>query len=86
MPELAATLADGSDPQRDALIAEEQAQVRSAVASLPEPYREIISLRYLSGLSLAEISDLTGRPLGTVKAQVHRGIDRLRGSLGGRRA
>ena len=86
MPELAATLADGSDPQREALVAEEQAQVRSAVASLPEPYREIISLRYLSGLSLAEISDLTGRPLGTVKAQVHRGIDRLRDSLGGRRA
>jgi RNA polymerase sigma-70 factor (ECF subfamily) len=86
MPELAATLADGSDPQRDALVAEEQAQVRSAVASLPDPYREIISLRYLSGLSLAEISTLKRRPLGTVKAQVHRGIERLRDSLGGARA
>jgi RNA polymerase sigma-70 factor (ECF subfamily) len=81
MPEITASLRDDADPQRETLLAEEQARVRAAVAGLPDPYREIISLRFLSSLSIAEISAVTGRPIGTVKAQIHRGLARLRLAL-----
>lgn len=81
MPEITASLRDDADPQRETLLAEEQARVRAAVAGLPDPYREIISLRFLSSLSIAEISTATGRPIGTVKAQIHRGLARLRLAL-----
>ncbi len=57
---------------------EDQQQVRMAVSRLPEPYREVITLRYFGELSLGEIGAATRRPLGTVKAQVHRGLERLR--------
>jgi len=34
-------------------------------------------------LGIAEISEITGRPDGTVKADVHRGLARLRETLEG---
>jgi RNA polymerase sigma-70 factor (ECF subfamily) len=69
---------DALDPATEAVMAEERVRVRVAVGRLPEPYREVITLRYFGELSLLEISAATGRPEGTVKAQVHRGLGRLR--------
>ena len=48
------------------------------LASLPPLYRAPVVLRHVDGLSFAEIADALGRPEGTVKAQVHRGLARLR--------
>jgi RNA polymerase sigma-70 factor (ECF subfamily) len=70
------------DPARDVLEAERRADVREAVAALPEPYREVVTLRFFGELSLADIATTTGRPTGTIKAQLHRGIERLRHRLG----
>ena len=67
------------DPLDGTLTAEMQRAVRDAVASLDEPYREVVTLRFFGELSLAEIAATTERPLGTVKAQLHRGLQRLRG-------
>jgi RNA polymerase sigma-70 factor (ECF subfamily) len=75
-------LADRStDPTRVVLAAESRDAVRDAVAALDEPYREVVTLRFFSELSLAEIADATGRPLGTVKTHLRRGLERLRPSL-----
>ena len=68
-----------ADPLGDALSAETQRTIRAAVASLDEPYREVVTLRFFGELSLSEIAATTERPLGTVKAQLHRGLQRLRG-------
>jgi RNA polymerase sigma-70 factor (ECF subfamily) len=68
----------GGDPLGDTLSAEAREQIRQAVARLPEPYREVVTLRYLGELSIAEIAEATGRRDGTVKAQLHRGLERLR--------
>jgi RNA polymerase sigma-70 factor (ECF subfamily) len=46
--------------------------------SLPEPYRLAVALRFVEGLSYAEVAEALDRPVGTVKAQVHRGIGMLR--------
>ena len=75
-----ATVADPGDHVAEVLAAERHASVRSAVHDLPEPYREVVSLRFFGELTLAEIAASTGRPLGTVKAQLYRGLDRLRGT------
>ena len=74
-------IAGGSEPLADALMAERDRLVQEAVASLPEPYRETIVLRYFGELSIAEISSQTGRPIGTVKTHLGRGLLRLRPAL-----
>lgn len=71
----------GSGPLADVLMAERDSLVRQAVASLPEPYRETIVLRYFGELSIAEIASQTGRPIGTVKTHLGRGLLRLRPAL-----
>jgi len=35
-------------------------------------------LRFIDGLSLAEIAEATGIPLGTVKSRLHHAISKLR--------
>ena len=70
-----------SDPEGLALHGERQRTVRHAVATLDEPYREVVALRFFAERSLEEISTLTGRPLGTVKTHLRRGLLRLRGSM-----
>jgi RNA polymerase sigma-70 factor (ECF subfamily) len=72
----------GSEPLADLLMAERDRMVREAVASLPEPYRETIVLRYFGELSIAEIASQTGHPIGTVKTHLGRGLLRLRPALG----
>lgn len=67
-----------NEPARAAVAAESRDEVRSAVAGLPEPYRETISLRFFADLSLAEVAETTGRPLATVKTHLRRGLERLR--------
>src|SRR2546422_26755 len=71
-----------ADPAALALRAEHSADLRAAVARLDEPYRETIALRFFAERSLAEIAAQTGRPLGTVKTHLHRGLLRLRDALG----
>jgi RNA polymerase sigma-70 factor (ECF subfamily) len=58
-------------------------EVRLAVAALEEPYREVVALRFFGDRSLAEIAEITGRPIGTVKTHLRRGLLRLRGGLEG---
>jgi RNA polymerase sigma-70 factor, ECF subfamily len=71
-----------ADPLGRALDAERDLAVRAAVSTLPDPYREVVALRFFGELSLAEIAALTERPLGTVKTHLRRGLARLRETLG----
>jgi len=73
--------ATGHDPVSLAIRRERDATIRSAVGRLDEPYREVVALRFFGELSLAEIAATSGRPLGTVKTHLHRGLRRLREGL-----
>ncbi len=69
------------DPASMTIRHERDAAVRLAVGRLEEPYREVVALRFFGELSLAEIATTSGRPLGTVKTHLHRGLRRLRAGL-----
>ena len=69
------------DPASLALRAERAADIRAALARLDEPYREVVALRFFDELSLAEIAVVSGRPLGTVKTHLRRGLLKLRRDL-----
>jgi RNA polymerase sigma-70 factor, ECF subfamily len=71
-----------TQPEHAALDAERASATRRAVASLDEPYREVVALRFFGERSLEEIATLTGRPLGTVKTHLRRGLLRLRDTFG----
>jgi len=55
--------------------------VESAIASLPEEQREIIVLKEYQELTFAEIADVLGVPISTVKTRLYRGLSQLRVSL-----
>jgi RNA polymerase sigma-70 factor (ECF subfamily) len=48
---------------------------------LSDHQRTAVVLRHVVGLGVVEISEITGRPEGTVKADVHRGLTRLRKTI-----
>jgi RNA polymerase sigma factor (sigma-70 family) len=53
-----------------------------ATATLPDRYREVISLRYFAGLSESETAAVLSCPLGTAKSRLSRALDLLRTRLG----
>ncbi len=84
---------EGAAPSAEALLGrlELQRLVAGEVATLPEPLRQTVLLRYVEGLSSAEIARALGVPAGTVRWRLKEGLDRLRARLdaetpGGRRA
>ncbi|HSS94077.1 MAG TPA: sigma-70 family RNA polymerase sigma factor [Candidatus Dormibacteraeota bacterium] len=54
-------------------------ELAARVAELPIRYREAVVLRHVRELSYAEVAEALGQPVGTVKANVHRGLKLLRG-------
>jgi RNA polymerase sigma-70 factor, ECF subfamily len=80
-----AVFTSGDDPLDLVLRDERHDEARRALAEIGEPYREVLALRFFADQSLESIAASTGRPLGTVKAQLHRGLERLRRNSEGRR-
>ncbi len=68
---------EGLDPEETAIKAEKVKAMREVVQKLKPRYRKLIELRYFDELSYEEISKTMDLPLGTVKAQLHRGRDFL---------
>ena len=53
-------------------------EVAPQIARLPEHERIVTVMRYVDGLSVKEIAEATGRPVGTITKQISRAIERLR--------
>jgi RNA polymerase sigma factor (sigma-70 family) len=69
-------------PEARAEAGETRRELAAALLTLPARLREAVVLRHVQGLSYAEAAEaLGGIPVGTVKAQVHRGTRLLRTAL-----
>ena len=66
-------------PEAGALLRLEMDALAVRVAALPARYRDAVVLRHVQELSYEEAADALGQPVGTVKANVHRGLKLLRG-------
>jgi RNA polymerase sigma factor (sigma-70 family) len=71
----------GSRPDVVADRRDAQRELAAALLRLTPAVRAAIVLRHVDGLSVAEAAQALGRPEGTVKAQVHRGLRELRGLI-----
>jgi RNA polymerase sigma-70 factor (ECF subfamily) len=76
---LSETLVGGSEgPHQRVQRQEERRMWARLLSGLPARYRLPVALRHVDGLSYAEIAETLGKPLGSVKSDVHRGIALLR--------
>lgn len=76
------TLADDSPgPEERTALAEDRSRLTAALGRLPELYRVPVVLRHIACLSYQEVAEAQGTPVGTVKAQVSRGLKMLRAEL-----
>lgn len=58
-----------------------EAQVRDAMATLPEEQLQMIKLAFYEGLTHREIAERVDLPLGTVKSRIRLAFARMKGSL-----
>lgn len=79
--ELLGSLLANDDPMRASADGEFARLLEVALAELPPPFREVVTLHVQHGLTAKEIGEALGRPAGTVRTQIVRGLDRLRGLL-----
>jgi len=76
--ELKAEVAGAPHPEGDAL------RVLAAIRRLPEAYRETLVLRLVEGMTGPEIACRTGLTPGSVRVNLHRGMQQLREALSGK--
>jgi len=70
-----------ADPGADASDRAEARRALAAIQSLPEAYRETLMLRLVEGLTGPEIAAHTGLAHGSVRVNLHRGMQMLREAL-----
>ncbi|MCI0568529.1 MAG: sigma-70 family RNA polymerase sigma factor [Acidobacteria bacterium] len=81
-PEGAIQLKSAAHGPEDLLASRELGeQISHAIDALPTPYRELILLRHLQGMSYEEIARMKRLPLGTVKNRLFRAREILRKRL-----
>lgn len=74
---------DKHDPVHAALHSEAAQQLHVALASLSPLQRRVLLLRYFGQLSFEEIAGTIDCPLNTTLSHCRRGLEKLRGRLGG---
>ena len=70
-----------ADPEAELLRQADSRLLRQGFESLPLPYREVMVLRELEGLSYKEIAAIAGIPIGTVMSRLARARQQLRACL-----
>jgi RNA polymerase sigma-70 factor (ECF subfamily) len=74
-----------ADPLSEVIEAEEEIErhieflrVQQNLSKLSEKYQVVISLRFFEDKGIREIAEILGKPEGTVKSLLHRGLENLR--------
>ena len=72
---------DAPDPGEAVVEADQRNRLRRAVHALPDPYREVVCLVHLEGLTCREAADVLQVPIGTVKSRINGALRILRERL-----
>ncbi len=64
--------ADGVNPEMFAIRSEQARRLREVIQKLPPPYRIVLVLRDMEGLTDDEVAEITGLRPGTVRVRLHR--------------
>jgi RNA polymerase sigma-70 factor (ECF subfamily) len=73
--------AAASEPAAAAVATADRDRLAALLDGLPDRYRIPVILRHVDDLSYAELAEVLGRPEGTLKAQVSRGLAMLRAAI-----
>jgi RNA polymerase sigma-70 factor (ECF subfamily) len=65
-------------PFENLVLQEQFAVVQNALQSLPEIYRLVLTMYYTKELTLAEVAEILGEPVETIKSRQRRGLAKLR--------
>lgn len=57
---------------------EQYLAVQEKLELLPAKYRQVISLRFFADKQIGEIAQILGKPEGTVKSLLHRGLEKIK--------
>lgn len=79
---VAETCAPDQNPEEHFACAEVAARTAVELAALDERYGDVLRMRFVDGLSEAEVADALGLSLPTVKIRTHRGRQALRAAVG----
>jgi RNA polymerase sigma-70 factor (ECF subfamily) len=74
-------LPDGADPAAEAAARIELGACLRLLRSLPRSQADVIALRVIGGLSVAQTAATIGKSEGAVRVLAHRGLDHLRAQL-----
>jgi RNA polymerase sigma-70 factor (ECF subfamily) len=69
---------EGLPSESEAEAVGDRMLVADALRSLPERPRQILTLHYFEGLTHPQIAERTQLPLGTIKSDIRRGLERIR--------
>lgn len=73
---------DGQSNPAEVVAEQDRRQsVERALLALPPEYREVLTLRYINGLSYEQITQVLGQPEGTVKSRLFRAKKSLKNIL-----
>ena len=64
--------------QNDIKAYDDYLDLHKYLSRLSPKHQEVITLKYFEDLSIADIAEILQKPEGTVKSELHRGIDNLR--------
>ncbi|MDE2071268.1 MAG: RNA polymerase sigma factor [Patescibacteria group bacterium] len=72
---------DESNTLESAMERFDAARAAGLLTTLPEPYREALTLRYIDGMSVPEVAAIVGVSENVVSVRVHRGLKKLKDLL-----
>jgi RNA polymerase sigma-70 factor, ECF subfamily len=73
-----------SEKGKSSALEDDGAAILEVIRRLPETYRETLILRLVEGMTGPEIAERTGLTAGSVRVNLHRGMQMLREKLGSR--
>lgn len=76
-------LAEGTNPQQQAMEAEHENILTQALTNVPQPQREVIILHLHGGLKFREIADIQDVSINTIQGRYRYGLEKLRSILDG---